>query len=371
MHQLYQDAMSIIRAYGKPDLFITFTCNPKWPEIISSLLNNQTPSDRPDLCARVFNIKLQALQYDLFHGYVLGKVASHIHVIEFQKRGLPHAHLLIILNEEDKPRNPDDYDTIFSAEIPDQNKFPLLHEAVKKHMIHGPCGKLYLKFPCMHENQCVKRYPKEFQSVTQNNNKGYPLYRRRNNNRTVEVKNVQLDNRWVVPYNPYLLLKYNAHINVEICSTVMAVKYLYKYVYKGHDRALLEVKNNSDEIAQYVDGRYLSASESCWRIFRYSMHHESPNVVRLAIHLPNQQIIYFHETDNLSNLENKKKDTTLTAWLKINQTDIDAQAVLYPGFPKYYTWNNNKKKWFKEKTVKLQQLDGFIWHILAKEKNII
>ena len=73
----------------------------------------------------------------------------------------------------------------------------------------------------------------------------------RKNNKTINVKGINIDNSWIVPYNPYLSLKYNAHINVEICSTVMAVKYLYKYVYKGHDKALLEIKNNeSDEISQ-------------------------------------------------------------------------------------------------------------------------
>ena len=47
------------------------------------------------------------------------------------------------------------------------------------------------------------------------------------------------DNRWVVPYNAYLLLRYNAHINVEYCASVKAVKYLYKYIFKGHDRAVV------------------------------------------------------------------------------------------------------------------------------------
>jgi hypothetical protein len=41
----------------------------------------------------------------------------------------------------------------------------------------------------------------------------------------------------VVPYNSYLSLLFNCHINVEVCTSVAAVKYLYKYVYKGHDRA--------------------------------------------------------------------------------------------------------------------------------------
>ncbi|XP_074266504.1 uncharacterized protein LOC141589779 [Silene latifolia] len=52
----------------------------------------------------------------------------------------------------------------------------------------------------------------------------------------VTVRGSQLNNRWVVPYNPYLLAKYDCHLNVEICSTFKAVKYMYKYVYKGHDR---------------------------------------------------------------------------------------------------------------------------------------
>lgn len=64
MHQLYQDAMSIVRAYGKPDLFITFACNPKWPEINNELLKGQEPNDRPDLIARVFKIKLKELLDD-------------------------------------------------------------------------------------------------------------------------------------------------------------------------------------------------------------------------------------------------------------------------------------------------------------------
>ena len=121
----------------------------------------------------------------------------------------------------------------------------------------------------------------------------------------------------------------------------MAVKYLYKYVYKGHDKALLEIKNEDNEIVKYVDGRYLSASEACWRIFRYSMHREFPSVTRLAIHLPNEQIVYFNENQNLNKLKNKMIETTLTAWFSKNKTDIEAQKILYPDFPKFYIWNKS------------------------------
>src|ERR1043165_9908519 len=71
---------------------------------------------------------------------VLGKVIAHVHVIEFQKRGLPHAHILIILASEDKLQTPEDFDLIVSAEIPDKEKQPKLYKTISRNMIHGPCG---------------------------------------------------------------------------------------------------------------------------------------------------------------------------------------------------------------------------------------
>src|SRR3989337_514772 len=126
MQQLYQDSMAIVREFGKPDLFVTVTCNPNWPEITNELLSNQQASDRPDLVVRVFKLKLEAITHDLFEKGVLGRVLANIHVIEFQKRGLPHAHILMILTPEDKPRTPEDFDKIVCAEFPDEVNQPLL-----------------------------------------------------------------------------------------------------------------------------------------------------------------------------------------------------------------------------------------------------
>jgi hypothetical protein len=86
MAQLYQDALSIVRKLGKPDLFITFTCNPKWPEITAALNPGQSAADRPDLVTRVFKLKLKSLINDLVHEKVFGGVIGRIHVIEYQKR---------------------------------------------------------------------------------------------------------------------------------------------------------------------------------------------------------------------------------------------------------------------------------------------
>ena len=79
--------MCIVRSYGKPSLFVTFTCNPGWPEIKSSLFANEEPRDRPDICVRVFHIKLQQLLADLTKHHCLGKVIAYTYVKEDQKRG--------------------------------------------------------------------------------------------------------------------------------------------------------------------------------------------------------------------------------------------------------------------------------------------
>jgi hypothetical protein len=114
----------------------------------------------------------------------------------------------------------------------------------------------------------------------------------------------------VVPHNVYLSTKYDVHINVEVCNNIRVVKYLFKYVCKGHDRATVEISRQSnnategnvvetDEIKKYLDCRYVSALEAMWRIFKFDMHERFPTVKRLQYHLPNQQIVFFYDDDDV------------------------------------------------------------------------
>ena len=155
----FQDGMAICREYRKPDFFITMTCNTNWPEIQNGLKMGQTAQDRPDLVARVFKLKKDQLMQDLKSGGVIGKVVAHMHVVEFQKRGLPHAHILIIIADKDRAMTPEMVDSVISAELPpspedadspseaDQRK--RLYDIVLSSMVHGPCGAANPKSPCM------------------------------------------------------------------------------------------------------------------------------------------------------------------------------------------------------------------------------
>ena len=76
---------------------------------------------------------------------------------------------------------------------------------------------------------------------------------------------------------------YDPLLQMCVDSSISAVKYLYKYVYKGHDRASISLERDASEIInepkEYLDARYVSASEACWRIFGFPMHHHQPYVI--------------------------------------------------------------------------------------------
>eukprot|EP00959_Pyramimonas_sp_CCMP1952_P446808 9355635-Pyramimonas_sp.AAC.1 len=82
--------MALVAAKGRPDLFITMTANPNWPEIHANLRPGETAANRPDIVARVFHCKLKRLLHELTRTRVLGKAVAYTYVVEFQKRGLPH-----------------------------------------------------------------------------------------------------------------------------------------------------------------------------------------------------------------------------------------------------------------------------------------
>jgi len=103
---------------------------------------------------------------DLTKNHALGKDISFISVIEFQKRGLPHAHILLILDEKDKLRNTDYYDNIVKAELPDKTEDPNLYECIVKHNIHNQCGKFNKQAVCMVDGKCSKRFPKPLKGCT-------------------------------------------------------------------------------------------------------------------------------------------------------------------------------------------------------------
>lgn len=261
MHQVFQDAMALVTEIGKPTYFITMTANPQWQEIQDKLKPWQKAEDVPTLVARVFHIKFQQFLEDVTVKERLGKCLSYVYTIEFQKRGLPHAHLILIMDTRSLPRTGLEIDCVVSAEIPDITTSPKLHDTVLKYMVHGPCST----GRCLSERGCRFKFPKPPQPVTIMAEDAYPAYKRTEDGPTLKKGGRVVTNAWIVPYTPYFLLKYNCHVNTEVATGIQAVGYLCKYIAKGHDRVAVELFQG-DEPRAYVDGRYLSAAEGEFRL---------------------------------------------------------------------------------------------------------
>jgi hypothetical protein len=155
----------------------------------------------------------------------------------------------------------------------------------------------------MKDGKCTKRYPRDLHAETITGNDGYPKYRRRateDGGNVIVLKlhnnDIDIDNRWIVPYSPLLSKTFKAHINVEYCNSVKSIKYICKYVNKGSDMAVFGVGNPSapiDEIERYQLGRYISSNEAVWRILSFPIHERHPPVVHLAVHVKDGQSVCF------------------------------------------------------------------------------
>ncbi|XP_074336994.1 uncharacterized protein LOC141674172 [Apium graveolens] len=377
MQQNFQDALSVCRVVGHPDIFLTMTCTPLWDEIsqMMKVLPGCYPHNSPDVISRVFHLKLQQLIDDIQKKTVFGTCIGVMYVVEFQKRGLPYVHKLIWPSAESKKDLNGNIDGVVSADIPDPLIDPAGYAAVKSLMIHGPCGLQNPKSACMSNMSCTKHFPKRYNKETYFDQSGFPIYKRRNTGITVQKGKCTLDNAFVVPYNCDLLVKYQCHMNVEICCHARSLKYLFKYCLKGHDRATIKItnhrnKNNDgedgsvDEISAYFDGRYICAFEATYCIFGYPVHYHSIYVLRLSFHLPGEPVHYhsiyvlrlsfhlsgersctFTETEIVERVirQDKNKYSQLEAFF-LNSEDPSARPYTYDEIPQYYVWNETDRK---------------------------
>ncbi|GFW31918.1 helitron_like_N domain-containing protein [Trichonephila clavipes] len=133
MHERIQDAITYVRHFGRPDLFITFTCNPNWPEIVDLLNQGQKSHNRHDIIARAFRVKIR----------------------------------------------PESIDKVICAELSDSNLDPAPNEIIRTTMIHSPCGHFNKSSSCMLNGTCTKKYPRGFRKETQRREDGHPQYRRK------------------------------------------------------------------------------------------------------------------------------------------------------------------------------------------------
>ncbi|XP_076923279.1 uncharacterized protein LOC143585354 [Bidens hawaiensis] len=122
--------------------------------------------DRPNILCRPFKLKLDAMIKFVKDKSLFGRVQAIVYTIEFQKRGLPYAHICIFLHPGSKIHNPKDVDKFISTKIPKKDSDPDISKLVSDHMIHGPCGDANPKCTCMVNKRYYKNFPNIFNDET-------------------------------------------------------------------------------------------------------------------------------------------------------------------------------------------------------------
>ncbi|XP_076069759.1 uncharacterized protein LOC143041635 [Oratosquilla oratoria] len=238
--------------------------NPRWEELSEAMAQtassaaSKQKNDKPDLVSRIFKMKVDSMMEDLTKKNIFGCVKAYLYGVEWQKRGFPHVHILLWMEQR---VNAELVDSVISAEISDKEKEPRLYNIVTRCMIQGPCKDFDEFHACCHgksvngKGKCQKDFPKPCRGDLLFGRNGYPLYKRRavgegGHSFSAEIKGElkTIDNSWVVPYNPYLCLKYNAHINVECSNSIKCIAYATKYINKGCDRILFTKTGEKDDI---------------------------------------------------------------------------------------------------------------------------
>eukprot|EP00965_Chrysotila_dentata_P043662 1451779-Pleurochrysis_carterae.AAC.1 len=190
----------------------------------------------------------------------------------------------------------------------------------------------------MKDGKCNKKFPKPFQQQTCfPDRQPYPTYRRR----------APSDGGAAI-----MTTEYNCHINVEACASVESVKNLYKYIYKGPARAMVNVSDDAhpqrDEVALFQNLRSIGTSESCWRPLGLYLFDHHPAVLRLALHLPGQQRVQFPQGAEYDVARSDPPKTTLTQWLQYVSENCNEAAALtstYIDFPDEHTYYKSQKTW--------------------------
>ncbi|KAL8558676.1 hypothetical protein ACOMHN_037769 [Nucella lapillus] len=216
--------------------------------------------------------------------------------------------------------------------------------------------------------KCTKTFPKAFHATTDQGEDSYPKYRRRSEEVGGHVgklkDSVIITNQWVVPYNPYLLHKFNCHINVEICSSIKSIKYVLKCVHKGTDQAVFQLQkagtaqqedhqqNNVDKISMFQNARYIGSIEAGWQLLGNDIHERFPMVQRLSVHLENGQRVYFRQDNAMDRAHGPPPAATLTAFFQLCNEDPSAIELKYPEVTEQYTWQLTRKQWQKRKRGK-------------------
>ena len=303
--QAAEKCFNLSGIYGPPTFFLTITMNPYWVELRSLSRNKSIYSDSA-IISLVFRQKLKTIINFINTRKIFGEVKAYVWRIEYQKRGLPHAHILFWTDFDTS--NLQDVDKIENVRYPlvspflnDTLMINDLTELINMYQIHSHSSRCKTK-----EGKCQFNYPQPISEKTKIVNHRYIFARGEN-----EVM--------IVPHNPILLTYLRSHHCLEIISSDQCIGYILKYCTKNSDFSKIDMKpvrlfnkevdKKSNPLEHFVASRIASGPECFSCICSFWRYHVSKTIVIIKFHLEGKKIIYttsnkdYDPSKNLSMLE--------------------------------------------------------------------
>ena len=356
MSNRLQDSLRVMQVCGTPAFFVTMTCSNEsarglceaaWHGSRCETPGDCNCQDMPEMGVKVFRAQVEQLVSDARNG-CFGPYQAHCYAIEFQKRGLPHVHMLVWTKDTRSVRDTR-IDSIIAAEASRESDIvftlqmeKMLHACREASADGGKDGKI----GCIDSQtgHCSKGFAKQWAAETRFKSDGFPVYLRRSRadgqgfGRELETASCaaprlaqyardtklaagraaggdKRDNGYIVPTSAVLLNKYGVHINVEAVGSASVVKYLHKYIHKGVERIHAGASERGrDEIEQFTDFRYMSSCRAYWGHYGYPIHGMFPSVVALPVSFLGWEELVYPEGCEAGALENGPARNALRAF---------------------------------------------------------
>eukprot|EP00937_MAST-01D_sp_MAST-1D-sp2_P005348 g5348.t1 len=403
MSNRLQDSLRVMQVYGTPAFFVTMTCSNEsarglceaaWHGSRCETPGDCNCQDMPEMGVKVFRAQVEQLVSDARNG-CFGPYQAHCYAIEFQKRGLPHVHMLVWTKDTRSVRDAR-IDSIIAAEASRESDIvftlqmeKMLHACREASADGGKDGKI----GCIDSQtgHCSKGFAKQWAAETRFKSDGFPVYLRRSRadgqgfGRELETASCaaprlaqyardtklaagraaggdKRDNGYIVPTSAVLLNKYGVHINVEAVGSASVVKYLHKYIHKGVERIHAGASERGrDEIEQFTDFRYMSSCRAYWGHYGYPIHGMFPSVIALPVTLLGWEELVYPEGGEAGALENGPARNALRAFYdavteahrlrRVGGADergllggaID--SLTYPMLPQYFRFDIKEREW--------------------------
>ena len=272
---------------GPPTFFITITENPKWHEI-AALNTEKDVMMNSVLLARIFNQKKRALISYIKNSKIFGEVKGILWRDEYQKRGLPHCHVLLWTNFDTTDMH--EIDKIITCRLPLPD--PFFENETKRKMLYD-LSKTFMTHTCTErcrgtDGKCCYGYPKKINQETKVVNE-----------RIEFARNPGDEN--IVPHSPKLLSLFRAHIDVEPVLSTSSIGYVLKYATKNSDEGSVsfhQIKycgtpvSPHDSLRRYAATHVVSAPEAYNAISGIQRQGMEPTVKLIPIHEEGKRIIY-------------------------------------------------------------------------------